>query len=84
MTFLLIGLGVFFVTSLAQNFIEMDLRWWLLVLLVLSVAGLALRHDLQVWYGSPAIAGIGLLILRVENLLMVKGDESLVNLNRRR
>jgi hypothetical protein len=84
MIFVPIALAVFFVVSTAQNFIEMDLRWWLLVMLVLSGAGLALCGDLRWWYGSPAIAGIGLLVLRVENLLMVKADESLVAINRRR
>ena len=77
MTFLLIALAAFFVVTTVQTLVSLHDVWWAVSLLIISLAGLWLCGDTSHWYGAFAIAGIGLLILRVENLLIVKADESL-------
>lgn len=84
MTFVLIALAAFFIVTTIQTLVSLHDLWWALALLVVSLVGLWLCGDLAHWYGAFAIAGIGLLILRVENLLIVKADESLSVIRRYR
>ena len=84
MTFILIALAAFFLVTTLQTVVSLHDVWWASILWIISLLGLWLCGDLTHWYGAFAIAGIGLLILRVENLLIVKADESLSMLSRYR
>jgi hypothetical protein len=77
------GVGLFFCTVLAQTFIEAP-RWvWKLVELIGGTI-FVLVIDPGVWYLAPAVAGVSLLLSRLEDLLMTKADEARFNIMNRR
>lgn len=83
MVFVLIALAVFFIVTTLQGFVTAPNWFWPALMLVVALVGLWLCGDIEHWYGAFAISGIALLILRVENLLLIKTDETLARIKRR-
>ena len=84
LSYFFMGLAVFFVVTTLQTVLEIPAWAWSLATLVLAFATIGLWGDYQQWYVAFAVAGISTLILRVEALLIVKADETVANLRRRR
>lgn len=78
------GIGVFFILTSLQLLVEIPDWAWSLSTLVLGFAAWGLCSRDQQWYVAFPVAGISTLILRVENLLLVKADETIASLRRRR
>ena len=78
------GLAVFFIVTSLQMVIEAPSWAWSIGSLLAGLAAVGLWGDIKQWYVAFAVAGISTLILRVEALLIVKADEMVANLRRRR
>jgi hypothetical protein len=84
MEFLLIAFGAYWVTRVIRLPIEAPEWVWDLFTLIPSIAGLALTGSINYWYSAPALAGMAVLLQRVEDLLMTRADEARVAAMRRR
>lgn len=75
MTYVLIGLGVFWTAKQIDALIDAPVWFWPLAKFSLSLGGLALSAGLDKWYAAFGIAGGVWFLDRLDDLAMVKGDE---------
>lgn len=82
MTYLLLGLGTYFLVGLFQYAVTMPPWAWRLTTLAVSAAFVVASVPDR-WYLCPAVSGIAVLAQHVEDLLLVKTDETRVGIVRR-
>jgi len=82
MTYLLCGLATYFVVSLLQYVMTMPQWAWRLAMLVAGTGFLVACVPAR-WYLGAAVAGVSVLVQRIEDLLLVKTDEARIGIVRR-
>jgi hypothetical protein len=84
MDVLLMALGVYWVLKTAKLLLAAPDWVWVITTLIVSIAAVPLWGRWPAWYlALPVAAGAG-LVQAVDDLLLVKADEAIVAIRRRR
>jgi hypothetical protein len=74
-TYVLLGLGAYFVVELVRSFFTAPAWAWKIVALITGI-GFALVKNASNWYLGFAVAGVALIAQRIDDLLLCRADES--------
>jgi uncharacterized membrane protein len=80
---ILFAFGVFWVLRVCKAYVTAPAWCWHLARISLSVAFVLVAMGKDDWYYAFAVAGVSALIEVVDDLLMIKGDETLSRVRRR-
>ena len=69
-----LALGAWYVIRILRTWIDAPGYIWLLVIFPIALGGVLL-WDSSIWYTSFGVAGLGYLVQRIEDLVLVKTDE---------
>lgn len=78
--YLLYALGIYAVLVLATYFIDIDGWLWRALAIVIGVIAVGFGQGWDICYLGIGVGGLSVLTLRLEDLMMLKGDEAKRNI----